>query len=41
VYGLLMSLVGVFIAGVLIAKIGLLRSLVLGSVLVMCRTSDS
>lgn len=35
VYGLLMSLVGVFIAGVLIAKIGLLRSLVLGSVLVM------
>lgn len=35
VYGLSMSLVGVFIAGVLIAKIGLLRSLVLGSVLVM------
>ena len=35
VYGLLMSLVGVFIAGILIARIGLLRSLVLGSVLVM------
>jgi PAT family beta-lactamase induction signal transducer AmpG len=35
VYGLLMSLVGVFIAGVLIAKLGLLRSLVLGSVMIM------
>jgi PAT family beta-lactamase induction signal transducer AmpG len=35
VYGLLMSLVGVFIAGVLIAKLGLVRSLVLGSVLIM------
>jgi MFS transporter, PAT family, beta-lactamase induction signal transducer AmpG len=35
VYGLLMSLVGVFIGGVLIAKIGLLRSLVLGSVMIM------
>ena len=35
VYGLLMSILGVFIAGILIAKIGLLRSLVLGSVLIM------
>ena len=35
VYGLLMSLVGVFIGGILIAKIGLLRSLVLGSVMIM------
>ena len=35
VYGLIMSMFGVFIAGTLIAKIGLLRSLVLGSVLVM------
>lgn len=35
VYGLLMSVLGVFIAGVLISKIGLLRSLVLGSVLLM------
>jgi PAT family beta-lactamase induction signal transducer AmpG len=35
VYGLLMSLVGVFIGGVLIAKVGLLRSLVLGSVMIM------
>jgi MFS transporter, PAT family, beta-lactamase induction signal transducer AmpG len=35
VYGLLMSLLGVFIAGALISKIGLLRSLVLGSVLLI------
>jgi PAT family beta-lactamase induction signal transducer AmpG len=35
VYGLLMSILGVFIAGVLISKIGLLRSLVLGNVLLM------
>lgn len=35
VYGLLMSLVGVFIGGILIAKVGLLRSLVLGSVMIM------
>jgi len=35
VYGLLMSLVGVFVGGVLIAKIGLLRSLVLGSLMIM------
>lgn len=34
-YGLLMSLVGVFLAGVLIARLGLLRSLLLGSVLVI------
>lgn len=34
-YGLLMSLVGVFLGGVLIAKVGLLRSLVCGSVLIM------
>ena len=36
VYGLAMSLLGVVIAGVLIAKIGLLRSLVLGSCLIIC-----
>jgi MFS transporter, PAT family, beta-lactamase induction signal transducer AmpG len=35
VYGLLMSLFGVFIAGVLISKFGLLRSLILGSTLLM------
>jgi MFS transporter, PAT family, beta-lactamase induction signal transducer AmpG len=34
-YGLLMSLVGVLLAGVLIARIGLLRSLLLGSVLII------
>ncbi|MGH8133838.1 MAG: AmpG family muropeptide MFS transporter [Steroidobacteraceae bacterium] len=34
-YGLLMSLIGVFLAGVLIARIGLLRSLLLGSVLII------
>jgi PAT family beta-lactamase induction signal transducer AmpG len=34
-YGLLMSLLGVLLAGVLIARIGLLRALVLGSVLVV------
>jgi PAT family beta-lactamase induction signal transducer AmpG len=34
-YGLAMSLVGVLLAGVLIARLGLLRSLVLGSVLVI------
>jgi MFS transporter, PAT family, beta-lactamase induction signal transducer AmpG len=34
-YGLAMSLVGVLLAGVLIARLGLLRSLLLGSVLVM------
>jgi len=33
IYGLAMSLFGVFIAGVLIAKLGLLRMLVLGNVL--------
>jgi len=35
-YGLLMSLLGVLLAGVLIARLGLLRSLFLGSVLVIC-----
>jgi PAT family beta-lactamase induction signal transducer AmpG len=35
VYGLSVAVVGVFIAGLLIARIGLLRSLVLGSALVM------
>jgi PAT family beta-lactamase induction signal transducer AmpG len=35
VYGLVMSLFGVFIAGVLITKIGLVRMLVLGNVLLM------
>jgi PAT family beta-lactamase induction signal transducer AmpG len=35
IYGLLMSMVGVFIAGIVIAKAGILRSLVLGSVLIM------
>jgi PAT family beta-lactamase induction signal transducer AmpG len=35
VYGLLMSLVGVFFGGILIAKVGLLRALVLGSVMIM------
>jgi MFS transporter, PAT family, beta-lactamase induction signal transducer AmpG len=35
IYGLSVAVVGVFIAGMLIAKIGLLRSLVLGSLLVM------
>jgi PAT family beta-lactamase induction signal transducer AmpG len=35
VYGLLMSLFGVFVAGVLISKFGLLRSLILGSTLLM------
>jgi PAT family beta-lactamase induction signal transducer AmpG len=35
IYGLSVAVVGVFVAGVLIAKIGLLRSLVLGSLLVM------
>ena len=34
-YGLLMSLVGVLLAGVLIARLGLLRSLLLGSVLII------
>jgi PAT family beta-lactamase induction signal transducer AmpG len=34
-YGLLMSLVGVLLAGVLIARLGLLRSLVLGSLLII------
>ena len=34
-YGLLMSLVGVLLGGVLIAKLGLLRSLVTGSLLIM------
>jgi PAT family beta-lactamase induction signal transducer AmpG len=34
-YGLLMSLCGVFLAGVLIAKLGLWRSLLLGSVLIV------
>jgi PAT family beta-lactamase induction signal transducer AmpG len=34
-YGLMMSLLGVFAGGVLIARVGLLRSLVVGSVLVM------
>jgi PAT family beta-lactamase induction signal transducer AmpG len=35
VYGLAMSVVGVLIAGVVIAKLGLLRSLVVGSVMIM------
>jgi MFS transporter, PAT family, beta-lactamase induction signal transducer AmpG len=35
VYGLMMSILGVFLAGLLIPKIGLVRSLVLGSVLLM------
>lgn len=35
IYGLTVAVVGVFLAGLLIAKIGLLRSLVLGSLLVM------
>jgi MFS transporter, PAT family, beta-lactamase induction signal transducer AmpG len=35
IYGLSMAMVGVFIAGILVAKIGLPRSLVLGSLLVM------
>jgi PAT family beta-lactamase induction signal transducer AmpG len=35
VYGLVMSLFGVFIAGVLISKIGLVRMLVLGNVLLL------
>ncbi len=35
VYGLVMSLFGVFIAGILIAKIGLTRMLVLGNVLLL------
>ena len=34
-YGLAMSLVGVFLAGVLIARLGVLRSLVIGSLLIM------
>jgi PAT family beta-lactamase induction signal transducer AmpG len=34
-YGLLMSLVGVLLAGVLIARLGLVRSLLLGSVLII------
>jgi len=34
-YGLLMSLLGVLLAGVLIARLGLLRSLLLGSVLII------
>ena len=35
-YGLAMSLLGVLLAGVLIARLGLLRSLLLGSVLIIC-----
>ena len=35
-YGLVMSIFGVLLAGVLIARLGLLRSLVLGSVLIIC-----
>jgi MFS transporter, PAT family, beta-lactamase induction signal transducer AmpG len=35
-YGLAMSLVGVLLAGLLIARLGLLRSLFLGSVLIIC-----
>ena len=35
-YGLTSAIAGVLLAGLLIAKIGLLRSLVLGSVLLMC-----
>jgi PAT family beta-lactamase induction signal transducer AmpG len=35
IYGLLMSIAGVFIAGLLIARIGILRSLTLGSVLLI------
>ena len=36
IYGLSAAIVGVLLAGLLIAKIGLLRSLVLGSVLLIC-----
>jgi len=36
IYGLSAAIVGVLLAGLLITKIGLLRSLVLGSVLLMC-----
>jgi MFS transporter, PAT family, beta-lactamase induction signal transducer AmpG len=35
VYGLITSLVGVLIAGVLIARLGLIRSLIIGSLLIM------
>jgi len=35
VYGLMMSILGVFLAGLLIPKIGLVRALVLGNVLLM------
>jgi len=34
-YGLMMSLVGVVVAGVVIARLGLLRSLIIGSVMIM------
>src|SRR5262249_39368414 len=36
IYGLAMSIVGVFIAGLLVAKIGVLRTLMLGSLLLIC-----
>ena len=36
IYGLSMSILGVFLAGMVIAKFGLLRSLVIGSVLMLC-----
>jgi len=39
IYGLSVAVVGVFFAGLLIAKIGLLRSLALGSLLVMASNS--
>ena len=35
VYGLAMSIVGVLVAGVLIARLGLIRSLIIGSVMIM------
>ena len=35
IYGLLMSIVGVFVAGLLVARIGLLRTLMLGSLLLI------
>ncbi|MGH8318555.1 MAG: AmpG family muropeptide MFS transporter [Steroidobacteraceae bacterium] len=38
IYGLAATLVGVFIGGVLVAKVGLLRSLAVGSVLLMLAT---
>src|SRR4029077_13759571 len=36
IYGLMMSILGVFITGLLIAKVGVLRTLMLGSLLLIC-----